>query len=43
MINLLLLDNFYPVISCDIDELEKESDELLYARSVTRYGPQSKK
>ena len=37
MISLLLLNNFYPVISLK----EKESDELLYTVAVIRYGPQS--
>ena len=37
MINLLLLDHFYPVI---YRRVEKESDELFYNGSVTRYGPQ---
>ena len=37
MISLLLLNNFYPVISYRRVRKEKESDELLH----TRYGPQS--
>ena len=40
IINLLLLNNFYPVIY-DI-RVQKESDELLYIYGlVTLYGPQS--
>ena len=38
MINLLLLNNFYPMIH---RRIEKESVELLYYGLVTRYGPQS--
>ena len=38
-INLLLLHNFYPVIS--YRRIQKDSDELLYRVLVTRYGPQS--
>ena len=37
MIDLLLLDNFDPVISYRRIRVEEESDELL----VTRYGPRS--
>ena len=39
IINLLLLNNFYLVIS--YRRVEKESDELLYTRLVTRYGPRT--
>ena len=39
MISLLLLNNFYPVISYNIDEFKKGRDELLCTVSVTRYGP----
>ena len=36
--NLLLLNNFYPVI---YRRVQKENDELLYNTGlVTRYGPQ---
>ena len=38
-INLLLLSNFYPVIS--YRRVQKISDELLFYDLVTRYGPQS--
>ena len=41
MTNLLLLNNFYPVISLPTSSKERESDELLYTALVTRYGPQS--
>ena len=37
IINVLLLTNFYPVIS--YGRVQKGDDELLY--TVTRYGPQS--
>ena len=37
--NNKLLYNFYPVISYRTSSKEKESDELLYRGSVTRYGP----
>ena len=39
MINLLRLNNFYPVMS--YRRVQKESDELLCNGLVTRYGPQS--
>ena len=39
IMNLLLLDSFYPVTS--YRQVRKESDELLYTVLVTRYGPQS--
>ena len=39
MIDLLLLDNFCPVISHR--RVQKESDEFIVYGSVTRYGPQS--
>ena len=39
IINLLLHNNFYPVIS--YQRVQKESDKLLYMVWVTRYGPQS--
>ena len=39
MINLLLFNNLYPVISDR--RVRKGSDELLVYGSVTRYGPQS--
>ena len=41
IINLLLLNNFHPVMSYDIDQFEKGSDELLCTVLVTRYGPRS--
>ena len=40
IINLLLLNNFCPIKGCT-DEVQKESDELLYTILVTLYGPQS--
>ena len=40
MISLLLLNNnFYPPVSYRRIQNEKESDELSYTVSVTRYGP----
>ena len=39
MINLLLLNNFYPYLSYHTSS--KESDKLLYTRLVTRYGPRN--
>ena len=42
VINLLLLDNFYPVYQfLSYRRVQKESDELLYTVLVARYGPQS--
>ena len=37
MINLLLVNNFCPVMS--YRRVQKESVELLYTDSVVRYGP----
>ena len=41
MINLSLLDNFYPVTSYRRVRKKKKETKLLYTVLVTRYGPQS--
>ncbi|CAD1480804.1 unnamed protein product, partial [Heterotrigona itama] len=39
IINLLLVNNFYPMIS--YRRVEKESDEFIVYGLVTRYGPRT--
>ena len=41
IINLLLFNHFYSVISCRRVQKKTKSDELLCTVLVTRYGPQS--
>ena len=41
MISLLILNNFYPMISYRRVSKEKESDRLLHTVSVARYGPRT--
>ena len=41
MTSLSLFNHFCPVMSYRRVQQEKESDELLYAVPVIRYGPQS--
>ncbi|KAF3425571.1 hypothetical protein E2986_14022 [Frieseomelitta varia] len=41
LINLLLLNNFYPAISYNIDEFKKKATRYCIRGLVTRYGPQS--
>ena len=41
IINLLLLNNFYPMVSYDIDEFKRIATNYSIYSSVTRYGPQS--
>ena len=41
MINLVLLNNSYPVDIIPTSSKEKESDEFIVHGSVARYGPQS--
>ena len=41
IINLLLLNHFYPYNDIIPTNSKRKSDELVYTVSVTRYGPQS--